>query len=92
MSGRKIDNNYPTDFIRCTAFGKIAEMLENYTSQGSEIIVFGKLHTDSYTNKDGQKVYTAEVIVSTIEFVSNCGKQTPITEIPDSFEIPDFMK
>lgn len=92
LSGKKVDNKYATDFIKCTTFGKTAENLENYTSQGSEILVFGKLHTDSYKNKDGQKIYTSEVIVNSIEFVSSCGKQAPIAEIPNDFEIPDFMK
>ena len=60
--GRKnADGQKESDFPSCTAFGKTAEFLEKYFSKGSKIAVEGELRTGSYTNKDGQKVYTTDV-------------------------------
>lgn len=56
------------DFINCTAFNKAAEFVEKYLKKGMKIIVQGSLHTDSYTNKEGAKVYTSEVYVQSHEF------------------------
>jgi single-strand DNA-binding protein len=56
------------DFINCIAFEKKAEVLQMYTHKGSKIAVIGRIQTGSYTNKDGQKVYTTDVIVNEIEF------------------------
>ena len=52
------------DFISCIAFGKSAEFAEKYLHKGTKIAVTGRIQTGSYTNKDGQKVYTTDVIVS----------------------------
>lgn len=57
------------DFISCTAFGKTAEFVQNYLTQGMKICVRGHIQTGSYTNKDGQKVYTTDVVVDQHEFV-----------------------
>lgn len=58
------------DFINCVAFGKNAEFVEKYLKKGQEILVIGRIQTGSYTNKDGQKVYTTDVVVEEHEF---CG-------------------
>lgn len=61
--------NQPTaDFISCTAWNKTAELLANYTQKGSKIAVEGRIQTGSY-EKDGQRVYTTDVIVNQIEFL-----------------------
>lgn len=62
------------DFIPCTAFGKSAEFAEKYLKKGIKIIVTGRIQTGSYTNKDGQKVYTTEVIAEEQEFAESKGK------------------
>lgn len=59
------------DFIRCVAFGKGGEFAEKYLHRGTKIIVEGHIRTGSYTNKDGQKVYTTEVIVDSQEFAES---------------------
>lgn len=59
------------DFIPCVAFGKTAEFLEKYFSQGQRIGLTGRIQTGSYTNKDGQKVYTTDIIVESTEFVES---------------------
>ena len=56
------------DFINCVVFGKSAEFAEKYFRQGLKIAVTGRLQTGSYTNKDGVKVYTTDVIVEEQEF------------------------
>ncbi len=66
---RKTDTNEPTaDFISCVAFGKAAEFAEKYFHQGMRVLITGRIQTGSYTNKDGQKVYTTDGIVEEQEF------------------------
>jgi len=57
------------DFIPCVAFGKTGEFIAKYFKQGSKIAITGRIQTGSYTNKDGAKVYTTDVIVEEAEFV-----------------------
>lgn len=57
------------DFISCVAFGKTAEFIDKYFSKGNRIGITGEWRTGSYTNKDGQKVYTNDCVVSSAEFV-----------------------
>lgn len=67
--GRRDQNNGPTaDFISCVAFGKAAEFAEKYIQQGKRILIAGHLQTGSYTNRDGVKVYTTDVVVEEQEF------------------------
>ena len=66
------DNNGATaDFIPCVAFGRSAEFAEKYFRQGLKVVVTGRIQTGSYTNKDGVKVYTTEVIVEEQEFAES---------------------
>lgn len=59
------------DFINCVSFGKSAEFAEKYLRQGTKIVVTGRIQTGSYTNKEGQKVYTTEVVVEEQEFAES---------------------
>lgn len=59
------------DFISCVAFGKAGEFAEKYLRQGTKIAVTGRIQTGSYTNKDGNKVYTTDVIVEEQEFAES---------------------
>lgn len=59
------------DFIRCVAMGKGGEFAERYLHQGIKIVVEGRIQTGSYTNKDGQKVYTTDVFVESQEFAES---------------------
>lgn len=66
---RRDDPNAQTaDFIRCQSFGKQAEFVQNYFHKGQKADVEGRITTGKYTNKDGQTVYTTDVIVENIEF------------------------
>lgn len=83
-----------TDFISCKAFGKNGEFAEKYLRKGMKIAVVGRIQTGSYTNKDGQKVYTTDVIVEAHEFCeSKSGGNTENTNessASDGFmNIPD---
>ena len=59
------------DFIGCVAFGRSAEFAEKYLHQGTKIVVEGRIQTGSYTNKEGQKVYTTDVVVENQEFAES---------------------
>ena len=61
------------DFINCVAFSKAAEFAEKYFRQGMRVLVSGRIQTGNYTNKEGQKVYTTEVIIDTQEFADSKG-------------------
>lgn len=83
------------DFINCVAFNKAADFAEKYLKKGTKILVEGRIQTGSYTNKDGQKVYTTDVIVDRHEFVEKAGASTeeatkPAEKSDDSFmSIPE---
>ena len=62
------DGEATADFISCVSFGRAAEFAEKYFRQGLKIVVSGRIQTGSYTNRDGQKVYTTEVVVEEQEF------------------------
>ena len=69
---RRSDNGEQTaDFISCVAFDRSAEFAEKYLHQGTKVVVTGRIQTGSYTNKDGQKVYTTDVVVEDQEFAES---------------------
>jgi single-strand DNA-binding protein len=70
---RRAGENGETDFISCVAFGKQAEFVEKYFKQGMKMVAVGRIQTGSYTNKDGQKVYTTDVVVEEVEFAESKG-------------------
>ena len=69
--GRNSDNEQSADFISCVAFGRSGEFAEKYLHQGTKIVVTGRIQTGSYTNKDGQRVYTTDVVVEEQEFAES---------------------
>ena len=70
---RNNDGEQTADFIGCVAFGRSAEFAEKYFRQGLKVIVTGRIQTGSYTNKEGQKVYTTDVVVEDQEFADSKG-------------------
>lgn len=86
------------DFINCIAFGKTAEVIEKYVVKGTKIAVVGHIQTGSYTNKDGQKVYTTDVVIDELEFCeSKASQQSQNNDRPqassDGFmSIPDNLE
>jgi len=89
------NGNYGADFINCTAFGKAAEFIEKYFHKGSQICVEGRINTGSFTNKDGQKVYTTDVAVEKAEFMGskaeNDSAQAKKEESPKTDSADGFM-
>ena len=101
----KRENEQAADFISCVAFGKTAEFCERYTHQGTKLVVEGRIQTGSYTNKDGNKVYTTEVVVENTEFAESKGSNSegsfasaparpePVSAAGDGFmNIPDGVE
>lgn len=94
-----VDKNYKREgdtanFINCTAFGKTGEVIEKHVTKGTKIMVTGEWTTGSYTNKDGNKVYTNECNISKLEFCESknsssdaqSGNDAPFMAIPDGIE------
>lgn len=71
----KSENGPTVDFPNCVAFGKTAEFIEKYFRQGMRIGLQGRIQTGSYTNQDGTKIYTTDVVVESCEFVESKGSQ-----------------
>ena len=67
----KRDGEADADFIKCVAFGKQAEFAEKYFHKGIKIVVSGRIQTGSYTNREGQKVYTTDVVIEEQEFAES---------------------
>lgn len=101
----KRDGEATADFINCVAFGKAAEHAERFYRQGLKVVITGRIQTGSYTNRDGVKVYTTEVVVEEQEFAeskavsdANAGSYrqapspapAPVSDAGDGFmNIPD---
>ena len=68
---RNNNDEQSADFISCVAFGRSGEFAEKYLHQGTKIVVTGRIQTGSYTNKDGQRVYTTDVVVEEQEFAES---------------------
>ena len=68
---RQRDGEASADFINCVAFGKLGEFAEKYCRKGTKLIVLGHIQTGSYTNREGQKVYTTDVVVEDQEFAES---------------------
>lgn len=69
----KREGDQTADFIPCVAFGKAAQFAEYYLHRGTKIIITGRIQTGSYTNRDGQKVYTTDVVIEEQEFAESKG-------------------
>lgn len=90
----KETGQYESDFIGIQAFGKTAEMINQYFTKGQKIGIIGEIRTGSYTNKEGVKVYTTDVVVNNVEFVSKKGdnenanqtssNDTSFIDVPDT--------
>lgn len=63
------------DFINCIAFGKTADIINQYFSKGSQIAISGNIRTGSYEAQDGTRRYTTDIVVETFDFISSNNKQ-----------------
>ncbi|MBQ9027430.1 MAG: single-stranded DNA-binding protein [Lachnospiraceae bacterium] len=92
---RRQGQEQQADFISCVAFGRLGEFAEKYLKKGTKICISGHIQTGSYTNRDGVKVYTTDVIADHQEFAesrgdgSDNGQQAQREDLPDGFrDIP----
>ena len=68
---KKQGDEVTADFFNCTAFGKLAEIVEKYVIKGSKVLITGRIQNDNYTNKDGQKVYGIKIMVDELDFAES---------------------
>ena len=68
---RRDKEEQTADFINCVAFGRTAEFLERFGRKGTKFVLEGRIQTGSYTNKDGQRVYTTDVVAENVEFAES---------------------
>ena len=97
----KRDGEPDADFFNCTAFGKQAEFVERYLKKGIKLVVVGRVQNDTYTNKEGQKVYNVRIMVDELEFAESkaasgeggnnrpTGRPQPSTDKDGFMNIPD---
>lgn len=93
---KKQGDEQTADFINCVAFGKTGEFAEKYLHQGTKVVGCGRIQTGSYTNQEGKKVYTTDVVLEELEFAEskktqqeNQNRSNPQTT-PDGFmNIPE---
>ena len=92
---KKEDGSKATDFIRCVAFSKAAEFASKYFHKGQRVLVEGRLQIGEFTNKDGQKVPTADVVIENQEFADapKNGQSVPAASKESSASVADgFME
>lgn len=85
-------DNKHTDFLNVTTFGKTAENCERYLAKGRQVAIEGKIHTDSYENRDGKKVYTTEIWASSVEFIGGNGGNSAPKKEADVTPPPGFTE
>lgn len=78
----KEGSDQKADFLNCVAFGRSAEFIEKYFTKGMKADLSGRIQTGSYTNKDGVKVYTTDIVVEEIEFGESKGSSQTQTASP----------
>ena len=93
----KRNGEQDADFINCVAFGRTAEFAEKYLKQGTKMVVSGRIQTGSYTNREGRKIYTTEVVLEEQEFAeSKRDGNTPVPQPADAgdgfMNIPDGIE
>lgn len=84
----KQEGQADADFFNLVAFGKTAEFIEKYFHKGMKALVSGELRNNNYTDKDGVKHYSNNIVINTIEFAES-KNSTPATDSSGFMEIPD---
>ena len=86
----KQENGADADFINIVSFGKTAEFIEKYFHKGMKIALNGRIQTGSYTDKDGKKVYTTDIVAENVEFCESKGTSSN-NDAPATASDGDFM-
>ena len=89
-----VDRRYSdgADFPTCVSFGKTAEFIEKYFHKGMKVCIEGRLQTGSYTNKDGVKIYTTDVIADSVEFAESKKAEATQTDVDGFMQIPQGIE
>lgn len=88
---RRNNDGPDADFFNCTAFGKQGEFVEKYLKKGTKIVLSGRIQNDSYTNRDGQKVTTVQIITEEIEFAESKKNEQPTEQQKAEWEQIDNL-
>lgn len=94
---KKHGDEVTADFFNCTAFGKQGEFVEKYLKKGTKVALTGRIQNDNYTNKEGQKVYSIQIIVEEMEFAESkaAGQSQQNDSMPPSdgfMNVPDGIE
>ena len=86
--GKKEEGQQTADFIGCICYGKQADFVDQYLRQGTKVAIVGSVNTGKYQNKDGQTVYTTDIMVNEIEFAESkrSADQGSQTSKPDAYD------
>lgn len=84
----KKENGPSADFLNCTAFGKTAEFIEKYVRKGTRIVVEGRIENNNYTNKNGEKVYSVQIMVESVEFADTRRTEEPAEQNEEFVPLP----
>ena len=88
---KRNESENQADFLPCVAFGKLGELAEHYYKKGTKLALVGRIQTDSFTNKDGKKVYTTEVVVEEAEFAESKQQAEPKQSATEPLVKEGFM-
>lgn len=89
--GFKKEGEQSADFISCVAFGKLGEFAEKYLKKGTKVVVEGRWQTGSYVTKTGEKVYTNDCVLGSIEFAESKKADAPQDSSNDFVNIPENL-
>lgn len=89
---RRNDSDQTADFINCIAFDRAGEFAEKYFRQGMRVLITGRIQTGSYTNKDGVKVYTTDIVIEDQEFADSKGATAAGNDDEGFMHIPDGVE
>ena len=85
---RRDGDDQSADFINCVAFGKTGEFMERFGRKGTKFVLEGRIQTGSYTNRDGQRVYTTDVVAENVEFAESKASSDNSGYVPASRPSP----
>ena len=88
---RKGSDGTEADFFNCTAFGKLGEFVEKYLRKGTKVLLSGRIQNDNYTNREGQKVSSVQIIVEEIEFAESKKADSPSPSAPATATAPEIQ-
>lgn len=87
----KREGDADADFFNCVSFGKQASFVENYLRKGTKVVISGRLQNDTYTNKEGKRTITTQIIVEDVEFAESKPADAPKAKTDDFLSVPEGL-